>query len=563
MSDSRRAALAKPWLSAYPPDVPAEVNVEAYSSLVEIFDESIEKYAGRPAYTNFDTTWTFSDLERLSRYFAAYLQSQNLGKGARIAIMLPNIFPYPVALFGALRAGMVAVNINPLYTARELRHILEDARPDVILVLENFAHVLQEAGEGSIRRVLTVSLGDLQPFLKGAAMNFVVRHIKRKVPAFKLRNETRFRTAMARGRSLDFRSVALTLGDLAFLQYTGGTTGHPMGAMLSHGNIVANLVQVRAWFKGTLREGEETIVTALPLYHVFALLANALLFLALGGRNLLITNPRDFSGFVNTLRKWPFTCMTGVNTLFNALLNTRDFDTLDFSRLRMVLGGGMAVQRAVAERWKKVTKTTLVEAYGLTETSPAACINSLRLNDYNGSIGVPIPSTECAIMNEQNEILPAGEAGEICIRGPQVMRGYWEREEETARAISKDGWFHSGDIGKMDENGYFYIVDRKKDMILVSGFNVYPNELEDVAAEHPGVREAAAVGIPHEKSGEVPILVVVRKDPALTEDELMKHMRAELTGYKCPDRIVFCDELPKSNVGKVLRRELRKMLAEE
>jgi long-chain acyl-CoA synthetase len=460
-------------------------------------------------------------------------------------------------LFGILRAGLTVVNTNPLYTARELRHQLHDSGASAIIVLDNFASVLEEVlRDTPIKHVITTALGDLVG-AKGAVVNFVVRHIKKMVPPFSIPHAVRFNTALKIGARGRMPKIDVGHGDIAFLQYTGGTTGVAKGAMLTHRNMVANMLQASAWLGTTLNEGEEVIITAIPLYHIFALTANCLVFMKTGGLNYLITNPRDMKGFVKELRSVDFTAMTGVNTLFNGLLNTPGFDKLDFSRFKFTMGGGMAVQRVVADRWKKVTGVTLVEAYGLTETSPAACVNPLDLPDYNGSIGLPIPSTEVCIQDDDGKHLPVGEIGELCIRGPQVMKGYWQRPEETAKVLAADGWLHTGDIAKMDEKGYFYIVDRKKDMILVSGFNVYPNEIEDVIAQCPGVLEVAAVGVPDEKSGEAVKIVVVKKDQNLTAEMLKAHSRANLTGYKLPKYIEFRDSLPKTNVGKILRRELR------
>ncbi|KZC34413.1 long-chain fatty acid--CoA ligase, partial [Rhodanobacter sp. FW510-R12] len=495
-----------------------------------------------------------------SRQFAGYLTGVlKLGKGDRVAIMMPNVLQYPIALFGTLRAGLVVVNTNPMYTARELKHQLEDSGAKAIVVLDNFAGTLQHVvAETHVQHIITTGIGDLLGFPKGALINFVLKHVKKMVPAFDLPQAVRFRDALARGAAHPLQPVTLGHDDIAFLQYTGGTTGVAKGAMLTHGNMVANTLQAAAWIGTDLvTPGEEVIITALPLYHIFSLTANGLVFMRLGGLNWLITNPRDMPGFVKELRKSGFTALTGVNTLFNGLLNTPGFSELDFSKLHLTLGGGMAVQRAVAERWKKVTGCTLAEAYGLTETSPAVCINPLDLKEYNGSIGLPVPSTNVAIWSEEGKPLPLGEVGELMVQGPQVMKGYWNRPDETAKVLDADGWLHTGDIAKMDANGYFYIVDRKKDMILVSGFNVYPNEVEDTVMQHPGVLEVAAVGVPDEHSGEVVKLFVVRKDPNLTEEALKQFCRENLTGYKRPKLIEFRDSLPKSNVGKILRRELR------
>ncbi|HKR78007.1 MAG TPA: long-chain-fatty-acid--CoA ligase [Rhodanobacter sp.] len=550
----------RPWLDHYPQGVPAEIDLDAYASVVAVLEEACQRYRDRPAFANFGKVLSYGQIDALSRQFAGYLTGTlKLGKGDRIALMMPNVLQYPIALFGALRAGLVVVNTNPMYTARELKHQLEDSGAKAIVVLDNFAATLQQVvDETEVKHIVTTGIGDLLGFPKGALVNFVLKHVKKMVPAYSLPQAVRFRDALAQGAAHPLPQVALGHGDIAFLQYTGGTTGVAKGAMLSHGNMVANMLQAGAWVgANNAKPGEEVIITALPLYHIFSLTANGLVFMRLGGLNWLITNPRDMPGFVKELKASGFTALTGVNTLFNGLLNTPGFTELDFSRLHLTLGGGMAVQRAVAERWKKVTGCPLVEAYGLTETSPAACINPLDLKDYNGSIGLPVPSTEVAIWSEDNRPLPTGEVGELMVKGPQVMQGYWNRPDETAKVLGADGWLHTGDIAKMDADGYFYIVDRKKDMILVSGFNVYPNEVEDTVMQHPGVAEVAAVGVPDEHSGEVVKLFVVRKDPGLTVEALKQFCHDNLTGYKRPKFIEFRDTLPKSNVGKILRRELR------
>ena len=551
--------MEKVWLKSYPPGVPAEIDLNEYGSLKDILETSCARFAKRPAYTNFGHTLSYSDVDRLSAAFGAFLQHQlGVSKGDRVAIMMPNLLQYPIALFGILRSGLTAVNVNPLYTPRELEHQLNDSGATVIVILENFVHTLEQViDRTSIKSVVVSRIGDLLPFPKSALINLVTRHVKKLVPAWKLNEFTPLPKALARGARLDLSPVELDHEDIAFLQYTGGTTGVAKGAVLTHGNMVANLLQASAWLSVSIEEGRERVITALPLYHIFSLTANCLTFMKYGGENLLITNPRDMPGFVKELNRSNFTVITGVNTLFNGLLNTPGFDTLDFSALKFSLGGGMAVQQAVAERWKKVTGNPLAEAYGLTETSPAVCINPLDLEDYNGSIGLPVPSTEISFRDEEDKPLPLGEVGELCVRGPQVMRGYWNRPEETAKVINSEGWLRTGDMGYMREDGYCFIVDRKKDMILVSGFNVYPNEVEDVAARHPGVLEVAAIGVADDKSGEAVILVVVRKDPELTQAQLIEHCRRELTGYKVPRRVEFRDELPKTNVGKILRRALR------
>jgi len=556
----------KPWLKSYPTGMPAEIDLKAFSSVRDILEKSCQRFADKPAYSNLGVTLTYRELDRMSRDFAAFLQSMpGLGKGERVAIMMPNLLQYPIALFGVLRAGMTVVNVNPLYTARELEHQLKDSGARAIVVVENFAHTLQQVvDKTSVETVITTQIGDLLPVPKRWIVNYVVKNVKKMVPAWRIDGAIEFRAALRRGAGAPLKEVPLTHDDIAFLQYTGGTTGVAKGAMLTHGNIVANLQQCSAWIGQDLKEGEEVIITALPLYHIFCLTANCLVFMKLGGENVLITNPRDMPGFVKTLAGKPFSILTGVNTLFNGLLNTPGFDQLDFKRVKFSLGGGTAVQRAVAERWQKVTGSRLVEAYGLTETSPAACINPLN-SEFNGTIGLPIPATEVAIMSDDMKRLPvfAGKGpveactGEICIRGPQVMKGYWKQEAETAKVLTADRWLKTGDVGIMDARGYVTITDRKKDMILVSGFNVYPNEIEGVVAMHAGVLECASVGVPDDKSGEAVKVVVIRKDPALTAEDVLKHCREHLTGYKIPKYVEFRTELPKTPVGKVLRRELR------
>jgi long-chain acyl-CoA synthetase len=551
-------SIERPWLAHYPEGVPAQIDVNQYASVAAVVEEAFERFRHRPAFASFGKVLSYGQIDELSRQFAGYLTGTlKLTKGDRIAIMMPNVLQYPIALFGALRAGLVVVNTNPMYTARELKHQLEDSGAKAILVLDNFASTLQQVvAETHVEHIVTTGIGDLLG-AKGAVINFVLKHVKKMVPPYRLPKAVRFADALSQGKANPLPKVSLGHDDIAFLQYTGGTTGVAKGAMLTHGNMVANMLQAGAWIGSNMKQGEEVVITALPLYHIFSLTANGLVFMRLGGLSWLITNPRDMPGFVKELKKSKFTALTGVNTLFNGLLNTPGFAELDFSRLHLSLGGGMAVQRAVAERWKKVTGCTLVEAYGLTETSPAACINPLDLKDYNSSIGLPIPSTDVAIWSEDNQPLPIGEVGELMVHGPQVMKGYWQRPDETIKVLGADGWLHTGDIARMDENGYVYIVDRKKDMILVSGFNVYPNEVEDVVMQHPGVAEVAAVGVPDEHSGEVVKLYVVRKDPKLTVEELKKFCHDNLTGYKRPKIIEFRDSLPKSNVGKILRRELR------
>jgi long-chain acyl-CoA synthetase len=549
----------RPWLDHYPAGVPEQINIDEYASVASVIDEAFAKFADRPAFTNFGKTLSYREIDEASGQFAGYLTGVlKLVKGDRIAIMLPNVLQYPIALFGALRAGLVVVNTNPMYTARELKHQLEDSGAKAIVVFDNFAATLQEVvAQTHVQHVITTGLGDLLG-AKGVVINFALKHIKKMVPAFHIANAVRFHDALSQGQAHPLQPVTLNHDDIAFLQYTGGTTGVAKGAMLTHGNMVANMLQAGAWFAAKIQPGEEIIITALPLYHIFALTCNCFIFLRFGGQSILITNPRDMPAFVKVLSEVKFTSITGVNTLFNGLLNTPGFDKVDFSHLRMSFGGGMAVQRTVAEKWEKITGCALIEGYGMTESSPVATINPLVDGArFSGSIGLPIPSTEIGIQDDDGQPLAMGEVGEICIRGPQVMKGYWQQTDETTKVLSGDGWLRTGDLGRIDEKGLVYIVDRKKDMILVSGFNVYPNEIEDTVMQNPGVAEVAAVGVPDEHSGEVVKLFVVRKDPALTVEALKEFCRENLTGYKRPKLIEFRDELPKSNVGKILRRELR------
>lgn len=552
-------SLERPWLQSYPDGVAPQIDISHYRSIVSVLDEVCERYRDNPAFASFGRQFTYGEIDQLSGQFASYLIHElQLKKGDRVALMMPNLLQYPIAIFGVLRAGMIVVNTNPMYTPRELKHQLIDSGASAIVVLENFAHTVADVvSETSIKKVILTGVGDMLRFPKGVLINFVLRHVKREVPAFDISNTVRFNQVLKIGATRPCPHVELNLSDIAFLQYTGGTTGVAKGAMLTHGNLVSNMEQSCCWLNRNVNYGEEAIITALPLYHIFALTANCLVFMKFGGLNHLIANPRDMAGFVKTLQNTSFTAITGVNTLFNALLNTPGFERIDFSKMHITLGGGMAVQRAVAERWKQATGRTLVEAYGLTETSPAACMNPIDLVEYNGAIGLPIPSTDACVKNDDGDILAQGEVGELCIKGPQVMAGYWQRPEETAKTIDRDGWLHTGDMARMDERGFFYIVDRKKDMILVSGFNVYPNEIEDVIAQMPGVLEVAAVGVPDEKSGEAVKVVIVLKDPLLTAEQIKAFCRESLTGYKQPRYIEFRMELPKSNVGKILRRELR------
>lgn len=559
--DARKSAsgIDKPWIDSYPIGVPAEIDPDKYRSLVEVFEEAIAHHFQSPAFVNFGTTLSYGLVEERSRAFAAFLQHElRLAKGERVAIMLPNVLQYPIALFGALRAGLTVVNINPLYTPRELEHQLRDSGATAIVVLENSAHVLASCIQGtSVRHVIVSRIGDMLALPRRLLANATVRYLRRLVPAFRLPGAIPFREVLKRGADLEMLQVDVGPEDLAFLQYTGATTGLAKGVMLSHRNMVANLEQISAWLAPLLRGDQQSIVTALPLYHVFAMTANCLTFVKLGACNYLITDPRDLRGFLRELERIGFTAITGVNTLFNGLLNTPGFSKVDFSRLRLSLAGGMALQESVALRWKQVTGSTLIEAYGLTETSPAACVNPLDLKEYNGCIGLPLPSTEACFQDDSGRVLAPGDTGELCIRGPQVMVGYWQQPEETAKALTRNGWLRTGDIGQMLPNGYIRLVDRKKDMILVSGFNVYPNEVEAVISTHPAVREVGVIGVPDEHSGEAVMAVIVRKISTLSEEDVREHCRQLLTGFKRPKRIVFVDELPKTNVGKIARRELR------
>lgn len=549
--------MDKVWLKSYPAGVPADIDVNQYASVREVLQESCAKFGPRRAYSCMGRAITFAELDALSAAFGAFLQGRGLAKGARVALMMPNILQYPVCLFGVLRAGYTVVNTNPLYTARELEHQLTDSGAEVIVVVENFAHTLADVlGKTQIKQVVVTSVGEMLG-LKGMLVDFVLRRVKKVVPDWRIPGACSLDAALTEGRRRKLADISIGHDDIAFLQYTGGTTGVAKGAMLQHRNIIANLLQAGSWVRPFLGEQSHVVITPLPLYHIFSLTANCLTFMTLGGENVLITNPRDIPGFVKELGRHRFTAFTGVNTLFNALLNDAEFNKLDFSPLQMTLGGGMAVQKTVAERWAEVTGKPLIEAYGLTETSPAVTINPLDLQQYNGSIGLPVPSTDMELRDDAGHAVPLGEPGEICVKGPQVMAGYWHRPDETAKVIDAHGWLATGDIGVMDERGFVRIVDRKKDMILVSGFNVYPNEIEGVVAMHPGVLECAAIGAPDQKSGEAVKLFVVRKDPSLTAAALLDHCRAHLTGYKCPREVEFRDELPKSNVGKILRRELR------
>lgn len=554
----------KPWLQSYPDGIRPEIDLGNYNSLVDMYHGAVQEFSDKPAFSNFGKTISFNELDTYTRYFAAWLKTNtNLQKGDRIAVMMPNLLQYPVVVFGALRAGFVIVNTNPLYTDRELEHQLKDSGAKAIVVVEAFAHTVADVVKNTdVETVVTTRFGDMLGFPKGALINFVIRYVKKMVPPFSLPGSHKLKDILSEGANLadNYQDEEVGLDDIAFLQYTGGTTGVAKGAMLTHGNMVSNALQAIEWLSIVdIKKGGELIVTALPLYHIFALTANCMVFMMFGAHNLLITNPRDIPGFVKDLSKYRFTAFTGVNTLFNALLNNEEFRKLDFSPLKIVLGGGMAVQEAVANEWKEVTGITLVEAYGLTETSPAAVINPLDLENYNGAIGLPISSTDASIQAPDGKHLPMGEEGELCIRGPQVMKGYWQREEATANTIDKDGWLHTGDVAVMDDKGFFKIVDRLKDMILVSGFNVYPNEIESVISMMPEVLEVGAIGVEDEHSGEIVKVVITKKDDSLTKEQVIAHCKENLTGYKRPKIVKFVDELPKTNVGKILRRELREL----
>jgi long-chain acyl-CoA synthetase len=549
--------MEKIWRNSYPEGVPHEIDIDHIPSLVVLFEDACAKFADQVAYISMGKEMTYRQLDEESKHFAGWLQSLGLKKGERVALMMPNLLQYPVALFGTLRAGCVVVNCNPLYTPRELEHQLKDSGATAIVIVENFAHTLEQViARTAIRHVVVTPMGELLG-LKGHLVNFVVRHVKKLVPAWKLPGAISFNSALAAGRRHGWQPVALEHDDIAFLQYTGGTTGVSKGAMLTHANIASNVTQAYNWIMPAVREGQEFIVTALPLYHIFALTANCLTFLMIGAKNLLIANPRDIPGFVKEWSKYPVSVVTGVNTLFNALLNNPEFAKLDFSTMNVTLGGGMAVQGPVAERWLKTVGVPLMQAYGLTETSPAATINPLDLHDFNGSIGLPISSTEVSIRDDSGAEVPVNQVGEICIRGPQVMKGYWNRPDETANVFHTDGYLRTGDVGYIDQKGFVFLVDRKKDMILVSGFNVYPNEVEEAVVMHPGIIDVAAIGVPDEHSGEAVKIFVVRKDPRVTEKDLIEHCRTVLTGYKIPKHIEFRDDLPRTNVGKILRRALK------
>lgn len=545
------------WLNSYPAGVPHDIDIEHIPSLVALFDDACAKFADQVAYISMGKEMTYRELDEEARAFAGWLQSIGMQKGDRVALMMPNLLQYPVALFGTLRAGCVVVNCNPLYTPRELEHQLKDSGATAIVIVENFAHTLEQViAHTPLRHVVVTPMGELLG-LKGLLVNFVVRRVKKLVPAWQLPGSINFKTTLAAGRNHGYQPVPLAREDIAFLQYTGGTTGVSKGAMLTHANIASNVTQAYNWIRPVVHEGQEFIITALPLYHIFALTANCLTFLMIGARNLLIANPRDIPNFVKEWGKYPVTVVTGVNTLFNALLNNPDFAKLDFSTMNVTLGGGMAVQAPVADRWRQVVGVPLLQAYGLTETSPAATINPLDMHEFNGAIGLPISSTEVSVRDDSGCEVPVNQVGEICIRGPQVMKGYWNRPDETANVFHADGFLRTGDLGYIDQKGFVFLVDRKKDMILVSGFNVYPNEVEEAVAMHPGIVDVAAIGVPDEHSGEAVKIFVVRKDPRVTERDLIEHCRTVLTGYKIPKHVEFRDDLPRTNVGKILRRALK------
>lgn len=552
--------MEKIWLKSYAPGVPAEINPDAYQSIVDIFEKSCELHRQSSAFYNLGNTLTYDKVDKLSRDFAAYLQQiLKLKKGDRIAIMLPNILQYPVAMFGALRAGLIVVNVNPLYTADELTHQMNDSGAQTLLTITNFASTVEKAlpRVPRLKNIIITNMGDLLKPIKGLVINFVLKYIYKKIPAWNIPQAVKFKNLMAEGSKLNFHPVSVNNDDTAFLQYTGGTTGVSKGAVLTHRNLVANIQQAHAWFKNLLVNKQEIIITALPLYHIFSLTANCLFFSFLGGLNVLITNPRDIPGMIKELKKFKFTAITGVNTLFNALIKNPEFQSLDFSAMHLTLGGGMAVQKVVAEQWQAITHAPLLEAYGLTETSPCVTINPINLKSFNGTIGLPVSSTDVCILDNDQRELPQGEAGELAVKGPQVMKGYWNNPAETAKVFTKDGWLLTGDIACINEQGFVRLLERKKDMILVSGFNVYPNEIEDVLARLKGITEVAVVAVSDENSGEVPKAFVVREDNTLTEAEVIKFARAHLTPYKVPKQVEFVKELPKTNVGKILRRSLR------
>ncbi len=552
--------VEKIWLKSYPPGVPSEIDPDAYQSIIEVFEKSCQQHQNLPAYYNLGTTLTFKQFDEISRDFAAYLQQEfKLNKGDRLAIMLPNTLQYPIAMYGAMRAGLIVVNVNPLYTVDELVHQMNDSGAQVLLAITNFAATVEKGlpRMPAVKHVIITNVGDLLASLKGWMINFLLKYVYRKIPKWNIPHAIPFKQMLAKGKAYSLSPVQINNYDIAFLQYTGGTTGIAKGAMLTHRNIIANIQQADAWFKSILTENKEVIITALPLYHIFSLTANCLYFTKLGGLNVLITNPRDIPSMIKELAKFKFSVITGVNTLFNALLKNPNFAKLDFSDLRLALGGGMATQKIVAEKWQELTHIPLLEAYGLTETSPCVTINPANLKAFNGTIGLPVSSTDVCMLDDDGHEVPIGQPGELAVKGPQVMKGYWNNPAETAKVFTKDGWLLTGDIASIDEKGFVRILERKKDMILVSGFNVYPNEIEDVIARMKGVREVAVVAVKDESSGEVPKAFVVKEDPSLTADDIIRYCREHLTPYKIPKHIEFTSDLPKSNVGKILRRALR------
>lgn len=551
--------MEKIWLQSYQKGVRAEVDVRAYSSIIDVLHTSVKKFAHQPSFSNFGVTLTYSETAAYVNQLTSYLQKiLKLQKGERVAIMMPNVLQYPIAVFGILQAGGVVVNVNPLYTPRELAHQLKDSGATAIVVLENFAHTLEKAlSQTAIKQVIVATMGDMLGWIKGTAFNFMLRKVKKLVKPFNIPNAISFREALSQGKKQRFTPVHLALEDLALLQYTGGTTGIAKGAMLTHGNIVANMQQAGEWIKANLVEGKEEVVTPLPLYHIFSLTVNIMIFAKVGSKNILIANPRDIGGLIKVLKKNCVTVLSGVNTLFNALIHHPDFAKIDFSRLKLVLGGGMATQKSVAQQWKAITGVPIIDAYGLTEASPGVCANPLNNSEYTGTAGLPVSNTDIEIRDENGKVLGINRVGELWVKGPQVMKGYWNMPEETAKVLDDRGFVATGDMAEIDAKGYIRLVDRKKDMILVSGFNVYPNEIEDVVASMPGVLETACIGVPNEKSGEAIKLFVVKRDPALTREDIISYCRKYLTGYKVPKDIEFRDELPKSTVGKILRKDLK------
>jgi long-chain acyl-CoA synthetase len=550
--------MEKIWLKNYPQGVPADISLNPYNSITDLYEESVKKYSSQKAFTNMGVTLTYSQLEEKVNHFASFLQNElKLKKGDRIAIQMPNVLQFPIITFAAHRVGLVIVNTNPLYTAKEMEHQFKDSGAKAIVILANYAHLLQSILKSTaIESIVVTEIGDLFPAPKRILVNSVVKYIKKMVPAFDLPQAYTFRQALELGATKPHQKVSCTHDDVAFLQYTGGTTGVAKGAMLTHGNVLANMQQIRAWMLPKLREGQELAIAALPMYHIFALTLNCLALVAYGAENILITNPKDIPGFIKELKKYPFTVLAGVNTLFNALMNNPEFVTIDFSRAKVSVAGAMTLQKSVAEKWRTLTKSLIVEGYGLTEASPVVCCNPIDGTDQTGSIGLPLPSTNVKLVDDDDKEVAMGQPGELLCKGPQVMKGYWNRDDETAKVLA-DGWLRTGDVATVDEKGFFKIVDRKKDMILVSGFNVYPNEVEEAVAAHPGVLEVAAIGVPDEHSGEIVKIVVVKKDPNVTQEELIAFARKSLTNYKVPRLVEFRTELPKTNVGKILRRALR------